>query len=318
MPQRINHCDRPGRLAIGLVLLVVFGLSRCGVVREPPASTQGSKSTGATTLTIVTSSPLAQGDIAVPYSISLAATGGATPYSWTLASGQLPAGLSLAKSGQISGTPSTTGSSSFTVKATDSSSPAQTATTSLSIKIAGPAVQLIPSSINFGNVPSNGTGNQSVKLTNSGTATLKISQATLTGSAFSMSGLTLPLSLAAGASTYFTVVFSPTATGSFTGNVSLVSNDPNSPTDMSLSGTSHWVTLSWTASTSTVVGYYIYRGTQSGGPYTQLNGTALSATLYTDSEVAPGQTYYYVITAVNSNNVQSTDSNQVTAAVPSK
>jgi hypothetical protein len=187
----------------------------------------------------------------------------------------------------------------------------------LSINVSAAALTLIPTSINFGNVQVGQTPTQTVKLTNSGNATLNVSQATITGSEFSMTGLTLPLSLGAGQSAYFTVGFSPTAAGSATGNVSLVSNDPNSPTNMALSGTSHWVSLAWTASTSTVVGYYVYRGTQSGGPYTQLNSSPIATTTFDDATVSAGLTYYYVVTAVDSNNVQSVYSNQLSAAVPS-
>jgi fibronectin type 3 domain-containing protein len=79
----------------------------------------------------------------------------------------------------------------------------------------------------------------------------------------------------------------------------------------------HSVTLSWTASTSTdVSGYNVYRGTVSGGPYTILNVSLVPGTTYTDSDVQSGQTYYYVVTAVNSSGVESTDSNQASAVIP--
>jgi hypothetical protein len=81
---------------------------------------------------------------------------------------------------------------------------------------------------------------------------------------------------------------------------------------------SHSVSLSWTASTSsTVVGYNIYRGTTSGGSYTKLNSSLVTTTGYTDTTVLSGQTYYYVATAVDSTNVESADSNQAQAVVPS-
>ena len=76
------------------------------------------------------------------------------------------------------------------------------------------------------------------------------------------------------------------------------------------------VSLTWTASTSPVIGYNAYRGTQSGGPYTLLNSSLISGTAYTDTTVQVGQTYYYVATAVNSNNVQSAYSNEAPATVP--
>ncbi len=75
-----------------------------------------------------------------PYSASLAATGGVTPYTWSITSGSLPPGLTLNSStGAITGTPSGAGVSNFTVKVTDAQS--DTATQSLSITIS-PAVPL--------------------------------------------------------------------------------------------------------------------------------------------------------------------------------
>jgi titin len=89
---------------------------------------------------------------------------------------------------------------------------------------------------------------------------------------------------------------------------------------VSLSGTGiHDVILSWTASTTTgVVGYNVYRGTTSGGESaTPLNSSPVNGTTYTDTTVQAGQTYYYVVTAVASNDVtQSADSNEVSATVP--
>lgn len=81
--------------------------------------------------------------------------------------------------------------------------------------------------------------------------------------------------------------------------------------------TPHTVTLSWTASTSTVAGYNVYRGTQHSGPYPdKLTSSPQAATTFTDASVQSGVTYYYVVTAEDSNNVQSTYSNEARAAVP--
>lgn len=55
----------------------------------------------------------------VAYSATLSASGGATPYTWDLASGALPTGLSLSSSGVITGTTSTPGVYGFTVRASD-------------------------------------------------------------------------------------------------------------------------------------------------------------------------------------------------------
>ena len=71
-------------------------------------------------LTITSGSPLPNGTVATSYSYAMSASGGKPPYTWSLAGGALPAGLSLSSSGQIGGTPTAAGSSSFTIKVTDS------------------------------------------------------------------------------------------------------------------------------------------------------------------------------------------------------
>jgi hypothetical protein len=78
-------------------------------------------------LTITTAS-VPNGITGQAYSSTLIAANGTAPYAWTLTGGTLPAGLSLSSSGTISGTPTTVGTYSFTVKVTDSSSPVQTQT----------------------------------------------------------------------------------------------------------------------------------------------------------------------------------------------
>ncbi len=70
---------------------------------------------------VITTTDLPAGTQNVAYNATLGAAGGDPPYTWSLASGHLPAGLSLnAGSGQITGTPTTTGVSSFAVEVTDS------------------------------------------------------------------------------------------------------------------------------------------------------------------------------------------------------
>jgi len=77
------------------------------------------------------------------------------------------------------------------------------------------------------------------------------------------------------------------------------------------------VNLSWDASNSQyVVGYNVFRGPNTGGPYTQINSILDPTTSYIDTTVQPGQTYYYVSTAVNSDGTQSGYSNQTEAIVP--
>ncbi len=94
-----------------------------------------------TQLRVVTTS-LPAGTQNTAYSAMLAATGGLTPYTWSITSGSLPRGLSLNSStGAITSTPSGGGISNFTVRVTDSNSPPATASAHLSITII-PAVEL--------------------------------------------------------------------------------------------------------------------------------------------------------------------------------
>jgi len=81
-----------------------------------------------------TSLPIATRDAL--YSQTLAATGGIAPYGWSVAAGALPAGLSLdASTGAISGTPTATGTCSFTAQVTDSQGTPASATAALSIAV---------------------------------------------------------------------------------------------------------------------------------------------------------------------------------------
>ncbi|HXH47937.1 MAG TPA: IPT/TIG domain-containing protein, partial [Terriglobia bacterium] len=79
----------------------------------------------------------------------------------------------------------------------------------------------------------------------------------------------------------------------------------------------HTVGLSWTGSSSPAYGYNIYRSSTSGGPYTRLNSNLLSGTSFSDNNVQAGQTYFYVTTAVNNSNMESSYSNQAQAVIPS-
>ena len=84
-----------------------------------------------------------------------------------------------------------------------------------------------------------------------------------------------------------------------------------------VSSIEHSVSLNWTASTSTnVVGYNVYRGTASGGPYSRINTSLVYGKGYTDNSVTAGQTYYYVATAVDSSNNESAYSAAAKASVP--
>src|SRR5208283_5320297 len=94
-----------------------------------------------------------------------------------------------------------------------------------------------PASVTFGSVSVGSTASQTVTLTNPGNAALTVTQALPSGTGFSMSGASMPMTINAGSSTSFTAKFSPPAVGSDAGGISIVSNAPGSPATIALSGT---------------------------------------------------------------------------------
>ena len=178
-----------------------------------------------------------------------------------------------------------------------------------------------PTTLAFGNVIVGTNGQLNGTLSATG-QTVIVSSDNVIGSAFAVTGLSFPVTIPAGQHVQFTVTFTPSGTGAASGSVSFASNASNSPTVEDFTGTGtpppqHSVNLSWTASTSTnIIGYNVYRGVKSGGPYSKINSVLDASTLYTDSTVADGTTYYYVTTSVDSSNVESGYSNQTTAVIP--
>jgi hypothetical protein len=94
-----------------------------------------------------------------------------------------------------------------------------------------------PATVSFGNVQVGTTQTLSDTVTNTGGSDLTISQSTVSTSAFSTSGLSLPLTLPAGQSATFSIVFAPQTAGSTTGTLILTSDGSGSPLSIALSGT---------------------------------------------------------------------------------
>jgi len=125
------------------------------------------------------------------------------------------------------------------------------------------ALTITPSSFSFGNVVVGTTNSQTIQLSNTGTATLTVSQVSVTGSGFSTSGLTLPLSVNAGQSTTFNVQFAPASTGSASGNLTITSNAPGSPATVALTGTGVAATLTLNLSSNNLSFGNVNTGTSS-------------------------------------------------------
>jgi hypothetical protein len=174
--------------------------------------------------------------------------------------------------------------------------------------------------LSFGNVSMGSSSSQTVTLSNSGAANVTISNVSISGAGIGASGIYVGLVLTPGQQAPLNVIFAPAAAGGVTGSITVTSNATNSSMSIAVSGAgvqlaSHSVTLTWTASPG-AVGYNLYRGTVSGGPYTLLTGTPISTTSFTDTNVQSGQTYYYVVTSLNSNGAESTFSNPASATIP--
>jgi predicted phage tail protein len=175
--------------------------------------------------------------------------------------------------------------------------------------------------VSFGNVAVGTPSTQSVTLTSNGTAPVTVNSVSLSGTGFTESGATFPLTLNAGQTATLSLQFDPTATGAATGTLTITSNtSSNSTAVVALSGTGVplAVDLSWSApSTSAqIAGYNVYRATGSSSSFAKLNGSVNSPASFMDSTVAAGTTYEYYVTTVDSSGAESTPSNTATVAVP--
>lgn len=231
---------------------------------------------------------------------------------------------SQSASATFSFSPTSAGAATGSVSIVSNASPA-----TLSIPMSGTGVAAgtqkltaSPSSLAFGNVSLGASNDISVTLRNPGTTNLLVNSASYSGPGFNVTGLSAPLTLSGGQATSFTASFGPSSVGSASGSISLKDNSGNTLLSIPMSGTgvtaavAHSVDLSWTASTSTVSGYHVYRGNVTGGPYTLLTSSLVPSTSFADNSVTSGSSYFYVVTAVDVSNNESAFSNQAAATIP--
>jgi hypothetical protein len=185
-------------------------------------------------------------------------------------------------------------------------------------------LQVSATSLPFGSVPVNSTATLTLRLISSGTAPVTVNSVGLTGTGFSDSGATFPVTLNPNTSVTLNVQFDPTAAGAATGQLTITStSSTGGTTQVTLSGTGtavqHQVDLSWDAPSSSadpVAGYNVYRSTDGGGSFTKLNSSPDSQMDYTDSAVQSGTAYVYEIKSVDASGVESGPSNQINLTVP--
>lgn len=228
----------------------------------------------------------------------------------------IPAGGSI--SFNVAFTPMSAASSTGSIVLSTNGSPAQ-----LTIPLNGAGttatkvLSLSTTNVAFGTVALGSDHTQTVNVTNTGNANVTIAGLSYSGIGFSATGLTSGLILTPNQTATVSVWFAPGSTGSYSGTVSIASNATVTPNNIAVTGASHAVLLNWgSSSSSDVTGYYVYRGT-SAGQYAKVNSSPLSTSqlTYTDSSIQSG-TYYYVVTSVDSSNVESAYSNPVTAVIP--
>jgi hypothetical protein len=279
-----------------------------------------SQSTAVAVAPSITTQPASQSVIAgKAASFKVAATGTAPlTYQWS------KSGVAISEATSASYTTpaetTTDNNATFTVKISNNAGNMASTPATLTVSASSLLLNSSASSLSFGSVNVSGSSSQTVTLTNAGNASVTISNVSVSGAGFNATGASGVI-LAPGQTTGVTATFAPSAAGSMAGKVSVASNATNSPDSIALSGTgvsavSHSVALSWSPSTSTVTGYNTYASTQSGGPYTKLTSAPVTATSYTDGTVQAGQTYYFVVTSVDSSNVESAYSAEVSALVP--
>ena len=264
--------------------------------------------------------------------VSKTVTAGQTATFTVTAAGTAPLTYQWKKNGTaISGatsasytTPATTTSDTgaqFTVTITNSAGNITSNAATLTVTAATLVLNANKTALSFGSVNIGSASILSVAFTNAGNSNVTVSGVSISGAGYTASGVSTGQILTPGQTATLNVTFTPASSGSLPGSVTVTSNATNSAAVISLSGTgvqpvSHSVTLTWTASTSTVSGYNVYRSTVSGGPYTKLNSALITTTTYTDSTVQAGLTYFYVVTSVDSSSVESANSTEVSATVP--
>ncbi len=268
----------------------------------------------------ITSASAASGTVGGSFSYQITATNSPTSYGATA----LPAGLTLNTStGLISGTPTVAGTSTVTLTATNAGGTG-TASMSLAIAAGGPVLSVNATSVPFGDVTDGSPTYQSVTLTSSGTAAVTVSAGSVSGTGYTISGVSFPSTLNPGQTATIEIEFDPTTPGASNGSVTLTSNSTTGTTStISLSGTgaasSYEVSLTWDApgeSSDPVAGYNVYRAVGGSSTYQLLNSSVDPGISYTDTAVTSNTSYTYYIESVDAEGIESLPSSTFPVSIP--
>jgi hypothetical protein len=185
------------------------------------------------------------------------------------------------------------------------------------------AISVSPSSLSFGKDAVGKSQTLAVSLKNTGNSSVAVSGISVSDAQLGVNGGIAGATLAPGQTATLDVIYSPKIAGNFSGQVKVNSNASNSPSTISIAGTAfapttgHTVALNWKASASPGVdGYYVYRSTSPSGGFVRLDSAYISGFSYSDNTVASGTTYYYSVSAVNTQGVESLKSAEAIVSVP--
>lgn len=260
-------------------------------------------------LSIATTS-LPAGNAGSVYSATLTAAGGTSPYSWTLDSGSLPAGLSLSSAGVISGTPASSGSASFTVRVTDSQASPASVTRALTLQV-NPAVLVISTSA----LPNGATG--------TAYSTTLVASGGIAPYTWTIASGSLPAGLALDPGGVISGTPTAAVAASFTVRVTDSQGSPATATRALTLTTTGSAQVFWTAPTlrddtsnlTDLAGFKVYYGTSAGSLGNVQQVANPSATGVTISGLAAG-TWFFAVTAYDSGNVESIRTTVVSGTVP--
>jgi len=199
-----------------------------------------------------------------------------------------------------------------------------TQTVTLTVNAGTATLSISASSVGFGDVVLNTPATQVVTLSSTGTASVTVNSATVTGTGFSLSAPTLPATLTPGQTLTLAVQFDPTTAGAVTGQLTVSSTSTTNGTALiPLTGTgiaaAYAVDLSWDAPSSSpdpVAGYNVYRSPSGGSMYQLLNATVDSQVTYADTTVEDGQSYDYTIESVDALGIESVPTSPIVVTIP--
>jgi photosystem II stability/assembly factor-like uncharacterized protein len=178
-------------------------------------------------------SVLNNGSVYVQYQSNLTASGGTTPYVFSVSGGALPSGTTLSSDGLISGIPVVSGTFTFSIAAKDTKG--CLGFQNYSLVITAPQFSVSTNNILFGDVRVDSDKQASLIVTNTGNSLLVVSSLFSDNSQFSLDGTTF--GLMPGENKNILVSFAPTATGFLSGTITMVHNAMMSPSTIHVSGT---------------------------------------------------------------------------------